>query len=69
MVNEAIHVSVDKVFSVYYDSQVVGVFVQGVELTDFFALDFDRVRLTTSSATSVIGSFLVVAVFVGVVMT
>ena len=65
-VNEAIYVSIDKVLSVYYNSQVVGVFIQKVELTDFLALDFDRIRLTISSTTSIIGSFVVVAVFVGV---
>ena len=29
-------------------------------------LDFDRIRLTTSSTTGIIGGFVVVAVFVGV---
>ena len=69
IVNKAIYINIDKVLSIYYDSQVVGVFVQRVELTDFFALDFDRIQLTTSSATSVIGSFPVVLVFVGVIIT
>ena len=31
-------------------------------------LDFNRIQLTTSSATSIIGSFLVIAVFIGVVI-
>ena len=43
VVNEVIYVSVDKVLSIYYNSQVVGVLVQRVELTDFFALDFNRI--------------------------
>ena len=59
-------VSIDKVLSIYYNTQVVGVLVQRVELTNFLALDFDRIRLTTSSATGIIGSFLKVSVFAGV---
>ena len=66
MVNKAIYVSIDKVLSVYYNAQVIEVLVQRVELTNFLALDFDRIQLTTSSATSIIGGFAVVAVFAGV---